>query len=159
MGPETLPRKKLTKCQVFSRGQKRSDCIPNGQNKKDLKTGLLKFGPGIHSQLDLVPVAFLFLSFYYLKKKKIFQGSFVFALACSIKTNAMLSGIVMGHKQMVEGMIKMCEKELGEKATIVATGGFSKTLFDSLERKTDYVNKNLTLFGLKTVYELNKGER
>lgn len=44
----------------------------------------------IHSQLDLVPVAFLFLSFYYLKKKKIFQGSFVFALACSIKTNAML---------------------------------------------------------------------
>ena len=21
-------------------------CIPNGQNKKDLKTGLLKFGPG-----------------------------------------------------------------------------------------------------------------
>ena len=73
--------------------------------------------------------------------------------------DAMLSGIVMGHKQMVEGMIKMCEKELGEKATIVATGGFSKTLFDNLERKTDYVNKNLTLFGLKTVYELNKGER
>ena len=65
----------------------------------------------------------------------------------------------MGDKQMVEGMIKMCEKELGEKATIVPTGGFSKTLFDNLERKTDYVNKNLTLFGLKTVYELNKGER
>ncbi len=44
----------------------------------------------IHSQLDLVPVAFLFLSFYYLKKKKIYQSSLVFALASCIKMNVVL---------------------------------------------------------------------
>ena len=73
--------------------------------------------------------------------------------------DAMLSGIVMGHKKMVEGMVKLCEKELGEKATIVATGGFSKALFSNMECNIDYINKDLTLFGLKTVYEINKGEK
>lgn len=73
--------------------------------------------------------------------------------------DAMLSGIVMGHKKMVEGMVRLCEKELGEKATIVATGGFSKALFSNIECNIDYINKDLTLFGLKTVYEINKGEK
>ena len=30
--------------------------------------------------------------------------------------SAMLSGIVLGHKCMIKGMIKQCEKELGNKA-------------------------------------------
>ena len=72
--------------------------------------------------------------------------------------DAMLSGIVMGHKTMVEGMVKLCEQELGEKATIIATGGFSKTLFNNLECKINYINKDLTLFGLKEIYKLNEGE-
>ena len=44
----------------------------------------------IHSQLDLVPVALLFLSFYYLKKHKIFQSAVIFGLASCVKMNVVL---------------------------------------------------------------------
>lgn len=73
--------------------------------------------------------------------------------------NAMLSGIVRGHACMVEGMIKKCEKSLGKKATIIATGGYSAVLFDNMEREFDYINPTLTLQGLKYLYELNCGEK
>ena len=72
--------------------------------------------------------------------------------------DAMLSGIVTGHEKMVEGMIELCEKELKEKATIVVTGGFSKILFKNIKQKFD-VNKNLTLDGLKIIWELNVGDK
>ncbi len=70
--------------------------------------------------------------------------------------NAMLSGIVLGHRCMIEGMVKKCEKELGQKATIVATGGYSKVLFENLDDVLNYIDKDLTLFGLKELYYLNK---
>ena len=70
--------------------------------------------------------------------------------------SAMLSGIVKGHACMIDGMIKLCEKELNQKAVIVATGGFSSVLFPNMEREFDYINKDLTLFGLKYLYDLNK---
>lgn len=67
---------------------------------------------------------------------------------------AMLSGIVLGHSCMIDGMIKKCEKELGQKATVIATGGYSNVLFEN--SSIDYVDKDLTLFGLKELYKLNK---
>ncbi len=70
--------------------------------------------------------------------------------------SAMLSGIVLGHSAMIEGMIKKCEQELGEKATIIATGGYSSILFENMENTLNYIDKNLTLFGLKELYYLNK---
>lgn len=73
--------------------------------------------------------------------------------------SAMLSGIVRGHACMIDGMIKLCEKELGEKAVIVATGGFSSVLFDSMARPFDYINKELTLQGLNYLYDLNRGNK
>lgn len=73
--------------------------------------------------------------------------------------DAMLSGIIRGHEVMVEEMIALSEKELGTKATTVATGGFSKVLFNNMKRPFDYINKDLTLFGTKIIYDLNKKER
>lgn len=70
--------------------------------------------------------------------------------------SAMLSGIVLGHKCMIEGMIKKCEKEMNQKATIIATGGYSSVLFDDMDKIFDYIDKDLTLFGLKELYYLNK---
>ncbi len=70
--------------------------------------------------------------------------------------SAMLSGIVLGHKCLIEGMIKKCEEELNEKATIIATGGYSSVLFDNMDTIFDYIDKDLTLFGLKELYNLNK---
>ena len=70
--------------------------------------------------------------------------------------SAMLSGIVFGHAAMIEGMIKKCEAELSKKATIVATGGFSPVLFENMENVLNYIDKDLTLFGLKELYYINK---
>lgn len=69
--------------------------------------------------------------------------------------DAMLSGIVLGHKEMINGMIKRCSAELKEKPTIIATGGYSSVLFNDLDKTIDYVDKDLTLFGLKELYNLN----
>jgi len=73
--------------------------------------------------------------------------------------DAMLAGIVRGHACMVEGMIKETEKELGKKATIIATGGFSSVLFEELERKFDHIDKNLTYEGLRYLHEINCKEQ
>ena len=69
--------------------------------------------------------------------------------------NAMLSGIVLGHCAFVSGMIKKCEKELGQTATIVACGGFSEELYDKIERKFDFIDKDLTHKGIRLVWKLN----
>ena len=70
--------------------------------------------------------------------------------------SAMLSGIVLGHRCMIEGMIKKCETELGQKTTVIATGGYSSVLFEDMDNTIDYIDKDLTLFGLKELYYLNK---
>lgn len=73
--------------------------------------------------------------------------------------DAMLSGIVRGHAAMIDGLILQCEKELGAKATVVATGGYSSIISKYLNREFDYVNPDLTLKGLKLLYDLNKSEK
>ena len=70
--------------------------------------------------------------------------------------DAMLSGIVRGHAAMIDGLILECEKELGEKATIIATGGYSSVISRYLRRKFDYINPDLTLIGMKILYDLNR---
>ena len=69
--------------------------------------------------------------------------------------DAMLSGIVRGHASMIEGLISECEKELGEKAVIIATGGYSSVISKYLNRKFDYINPDLTLIGLNIIYKKN----
>ena len=69
---------------------------------------------------------------------------------------AMLSGIVRGHAAMIDGLILECEKELGQKATIIATGGYSAVISKYLNRRFDYINPDLTLIGAKILFEMNK---
>lgn len=69
--------------------------------------------------------------------------------------DAMLSGIVRGHAAMIDGLIADCEKELGQRAIVVATGGYSSIISKYLHRQFDYVNQDLTLLGLKMIYDLN----
>lgn len=70
--------------------------------------------------------------------------------------NALLSGIMRGSACAIEGLIHQCELELGEKATIIATGGHSRLISEYMLRRFDYVDPNLTLEGAKLLYELNK---
>lgn len=67
--------------------------------------------------------------------------------------DAMLSGIVRGHACMIDGLIKECEKELSEKVLVIATGGYSEIVAQYMERKFDFINPNITLEGLKIVYD------
>ena len=69
--------------------------------------------------------------------------------------SCILSGVIRGHVCAIEGLIEQCEKELGQKATIVLTGGISPLILKYLNRKVDYVNENLTIEGFKLLYKLN----
>ena len=70
-------------------------------------------------------------------------------------TDAILSGVIRGTACMVDGLVAQCENELGEKATIVATGGYSGLIANYLKRPFDDSNPILTLEGLKKIYEMN----
>jgi len=70
--------------------------------------------------------------------------------------DAILSGVIRGTACMVEGLVEQCEKELGEKAHIIATGGNSQLVAQYMSRKFDDINPNLTLQGLKMLYKLNQ---
>jgi len=69
--------------------------------------------------------------------------------------DAILSGIVRGTACMIEGMIKNCEAELGQAATVVATGGYANIIAEYMTRKFDFINPTLTLEGLRYLYKLN----
>ncbi len=69
---------------------------------------------------------------------------------------AILSGVIRGCACMIDGLVEQCEQELGEKAVLIATGGYSNLISDYLKRKFDYINPTLTLDGLRILYYLNK---
>ena len=57
---------------------------------------------------------------------------------------------------MIDGLIAQCEEELGEKAVIVATGGYSAYLAEYMKRPFDFINPTLTLEGLRHLYNINQ---
>lgn len=70
-------------------------------------------------------------------------------------TDAILSGVIRGTAAMIDGLIEQCERELGEQAVVVATGGYSGLIANYLRRPFDFINPTLTLEGLRQLYLLN----
>ena len=68
---------------------------------------------------------------------------------------AMQSGIIFGHVGLIEGMIRRIEQELGSKARVIATGGQANFLAQEIPI-IEIVNPDLTLVGLRLIYEMNK---
>jgi type III pantothenate kinase len=68
---------------------------------------------------------------------------------------AMQSGIVFGYAGLIEGIVTRMQRELGEKATVVATGGLAGIVAGETS-VIDTVNPHLTLIGIKTIHDLNK---
>lgn len=69
--------------------------------------------------------------------------------------NAMQSGILFGYVGLVEGLVARFKKELGGSPKVVGTGGWAK----QVARETDcidIVDSDLTLNGLRFIYELNE---
>lgn len=69
--------------------------------------------------------------------------------------DCMRSGAVFGAAAMVDGMIDRMEQELGEKATVVATGGLAKKITKYCKREIIH-DEHLLLRGLAVLYEKNK---
>jgi type III pantothenate kinase len=69
--------------------------------------------------------------------------------------SAMQSGIIFGYIELIEGMIRRIEKELGGKAKVVATGGQAYPFAEEIAA-IDVINPDLTLIGLRLIYEMNK---
>lgn len=70
-------------------------------------------------------------------------------------TSAMQSGIVFGYVGLVEGIVVRIQQELGEKAKVVATGGFAELIAGETS-VIDTINPDLTLIGLRLIYLMNQ---
>ena len=70
---------------------------------------------------------------------------------------AMQSGIMLGYLGLIEGMVARLQKELGEKATVVATGGMAH-LIAKQTPVIDIINTDLTLIGIMLIYRMNKSQ-
>lgn len=68
--------------------------------------------------------------------------------------HAMQSGILFGYVGLVEGLVERFKAELGGNPKVVATGGLA-TLIANETDCIDVVNGDLTLTGLRLIYELN----
>ena len=69
--------------------------------------------------------------------------------------SAMQSGILFGYAELIQGMVRRFKDEVGADAWVVATGGWSR-LMSELTRCFDHVDENLSLHGLRLVYEMNE---
>lgn len=74
---------------------------------------------------------------------------------CSNTIDCMKSGAVFGSAAMIDGLVSRFEKELGQKTTVIITGGLGKTICS--ECVTDVIyDENLLIDGLKIIYDKNK---
>ncbi len=67
----------------------------------------------------------------------------------------MKSGVLYSNAAALEGIIDRIEEELGEKATVVATGGLAKKIVPHCKREI-ILDEELLLRGLLIIYEKNK---
>jgi type III pantothenate kinase len=67
------------------------------------------------------------------------------------------SGLVYGYLGLVEGILTRMIQEMGGKPQVVATGGLSG-LFGRESSMINITNPDLTLVGLRLIYEMNAGK-
>ena len=68
--------------------------------------------------------------------------------------DCMKSGLIYGQASMFDGMIDRIEEELGEKATVVATGGLARPIL-SHSKKQIIIDDDLLIRGLILIYRKN----
>lgn len=65
-------------------------------------------------------------------------------------TSSIQTGIIQGHACLVDGIVRLIQKELGARCRVVATGGFT-ALIDPVTECIDTIHPNLTLDGLALI--------
>lgn len=71
--------------------------------------------------------------------------------------HAMQSGLTYGYASLTDGMIARINSELGFPCKVLATGGLASVI-QPLVSSIDKVLPDLTLEGLRLVYEINRGK-
>ena len=69
--------------------------------------------------------------------------------------DCMKSGTIFGQAAMLDGLIERVEEELGQKTTVIATGGLAGCIVPHCKREIIYDN-DLLLKGLRIIYEKNR---
>ena len=69
--------------------------------------------------------------------------------------DCMRSGIMMGTACMLDGMVQRMEEELGQKTTVIATGGIARFITPMCKTPIIY-DKDLLIKGLAMLYTENK---
>jgi type III pantothenate kinase len=67
----------------------------------------------------------------------------------------MQSGIIFGYVGLIESLVKRMNRELGQEAYVVATGGLAEVIAGQT-KVVNTVNMHLTLIGLRLIHELNR---
>jgi len=71
---------------------------------------------------------------------------------------SMQSGLVYGYVGLVDGICARMKDELGFAVKVVATGGLAP-LIGTVSKQIEVVDDQLTLDGLRIIYQRNAGER
>ena len=114
-------------------------------NKNDLLGGMIL--PGVRLSLKSLASGTSQLPEIALEPPKKFIGTNT--------VDCMKSGILYSTAYGIDGFIENIEKELGEKVTIIATGGLAKAIVPLCKNKI-IVDDELLLKGLMDIYNKNK---
>jgi type III pantothenate kinase len=68
---------------------------------------------------------------------------------------AMQSGIVYGYAGLIEAIVGRIQQEIGVNAKVVATGGYAD-LLANVTSAIEEINHDITLIGLRIIYQMNK---
>ena len=102
--------------------------------------------PGVNLSLDALGRAAARLPPISIKKPKKVLGQGT--------VSAMQSGVFWGYVSLIEGLVSRIKSELGQDATVVATGGLASLFHDSCG-VINAIDEDLTLKGLQLVYEID----
>ena len=70
--------------------------------------------------------------------------------------SSMQSGILYGTVDAMEGMIRRIKEVVGKEATVAATGGHAKLIYER-SKGIDHLEPSLVLDGIRLIYEQNRG--
>ena len=67
----------------------------------------------------------------------------------------MKSGLILSNACAIDGVVDRIESELGEKCTVIVTGGLAETIVPHCKRNV-ILDNDLLLKGLMFIYNKNK---
>ena len=67
----------------------------------------------------------------------------------------MKSGVLYSNAAALDGIVERIEEELGQRTTVIATGGLAKKIVSHCKREI-ILDEDLLLTGLRVIYEKNK---